>query len=283
MAARRLPEPPLVRQFSLYLDDSGLMRCRGRIQNSLLNQEAKTPLLLPSKHHGVELIIKDTHNRMLHSGANTTLTAMRERFWIIRGRQTVKKSVRRCVRCRRVEGKHFSLPQQPDLPDERVSDNPPFTHTGIDFVGPRYISEKGANEEDSKTYVCLFICASTRAVHLELTKRLSAEASMLAFRRFTSRRGLPVTLLSDNARRFKSASKDMYIVMISRAKEVTHYTPNNGVTWKFIVERAAWWGGFWERLIQTVKRTIKKMTGRSSLSFEELNRVVEGSRSGSRR
>ena len=199
-----------MRQFSLYLDDSGLMRCRGRIQNSLLTQEAKTPLLLPSKHHGVELIIKDTHNRMLHSGVNTTLTAMREGFWIIRGRQTVKKSVRRCVRCRRVEGKHFSLPQQPDLPDERVSDAPSFTHTGIDLAGPRYTSEKGANKEDSKTYVCLFICASTRAVHLELTKRLSAEASMLAFRRFTSRRGLPVTLLSDNAR--TSASKD--IVMI---------------------------------------------------------------------
>ena len=109
----------------------------------------------------------------------------------------------------------------------------------------------------------------TRAVHLELTKRLSSETFLLAFRRFTSRRGLPVTLLSHNARTFKSASKD--IVKISRAKEVTHYMANNGVTWKFIVERAAWWGGFWERLIQTVKRTLKKVIGRSCLSFEELN------------
>ena len=66
-----------MRQFNLYLDDSGLMRCRGRIQNSVLNQEAKTPILLPSKHHGVELIIKDKHNRMLHSGVNAPLTAMR--------------------------------------------------------------------------------------------------------------------------------------------------------------------------------------------------------------
>ena len=91
------------------------------------------------------LIIKDTHNRMLHSGVNTTLTAMRERFWIIRRRQTVKKIVRRSVRCRKVEGKQFSLPQQPDLPEEHVSDDPPFTHTGVDFAGPLYTSEKGAN------------------------------------------------------------------------------------------------------------------------------------------
>ena len=172
----------------------------------------------------------------------------------------------------KVEGKHFLLLQQPDLPDERVSDDPPFTHTGIDFAGPLYTSEKGANEEDSKTYVCLFTCALTRAVHLELTKRLSSEAFMLAFHRFTSRRALPVTLLSDNARTFKSASKD--IVKISRAKEVTHYIANNGVMWKFIVERAAWWAGFWERLIQTVKCTLNKMIGRSSLSFEELNTLL---------
>ena len=78
---------------------------------------------------------------------------------------------------------------------------------------------------------------------------------MLAFCRFTSRRGLPVTLLSDNARTFNSASKD--IVKISRAREVTHYKANNGVMWKFIVERAARWGSFWERLIQTVNHTLK--------------------------
>ena len=111
---------------------------------------------------------------MLHSGVNTTLTAMRERFWIIRGRQTVKKIVRRCVRCREVEGKHFSLPQQPDLPEERVSDDPPFTHTGIDFAGPLYTSEKGANEEDAnalRMFVYSCTCASTRAVHLEFTKK----------------------------------------------------------------------------------------------------------------
>ena len=182
----------------------------------MLNQEVKTPMLLPSRHHVVELVIRDAHERMLHGGVNTTLTTIRERFWIIRGRQTVKKNLRRCVKCRKIEGKHYSLPQPPELPGERVSDDPPFAHTGIDFAGPLYTSEKVENPEDAKAYVCLFTCASTRAVHLELTKRLSAEAFMLAFRRFTSRRGLPATVVSDNAKTFKAASKD--IVKIVRAK-----------------------------------------------------------------
>ena len=64
--------------------------------------------------------------------------------------------MRRSVRCTKLKGKHFSWPQQSDLPKECAADDPPYTHTGIDFAGPLYTSGKGANEEDTKAYVCLF-------------------------------------------------------------------------------------------------------------------------------
>ena len=67
------------------------MRCKGRIENSSLNQEAKTPMLLSSKDHSVDLIVGDNHQRMLYGGVNTTLTSARERFWILQGRRAVKK------------------------------------------------------------------------------------------------------------------------------------------------------------------------------------------------
>ena len=106
-------------------------------------------------------------------------------------------------------------------------------------------------------------------------RRLSADAFSLAFRRFASRRGLPATLLSDNARTFKSVSKDT--ARIARAKEVVNYMANNGVTWTFIMEKATWRGGFWERMVQTVKLTLKKVLGRSCLSFEELGNAANRS------
>lgn len=74
MSTAKTPVPPLVRQFNLYVDIRGLIRCKGRIQNSLLNPEVKTPLLLPSKHHVVELIIRETHDQILHNGINLTNT-----------------------------------------------------------------------------------------------------------------------------------------------------------------------------------------------------------------
>lgn len=266
------PIPRRVEQFALFLDENGMLRCRGRINNATLPPSNKNPVLLPSKHPYVDLIIRQTHDKVKHSSVNNTLTTIRERFWILRGRQAVKRLLRRCVTCRRLEGLPYTSYNVPDLPSVRVSEDPPFTHTGIDFAGPLFIRRNSTESDNEKCYVCLFTCASTRAVHLELTRSLSVESFLLAFRRFTSRRGLPATLMSDNGQTFRGSSKE--IVKIARSKEVMRYLAINGVSWKFIVEKAPWWGGFWERLIQSVKRCLKKSIGRTTLSYDELNTLL---------
>ena len=83
-------------------------------------------------------------------------------------------------------------------------------------------------------------------MHLELVRDMGVETFLLAIRRFASRRGLPATIMSDNAKTFKASHKE--IAQIVRAAEVQRYFARNQITWKFIVERAPWWGGFWECL-----------------------------------
>ena len=61
---------------------------------------------------------------------------------------------------------------------------------------------------------------------------------------------------------------------LSRAPEVTTYPTNNQITRSFIVEKAPWWGSFWERLIRSLKRLLKKVLGRSSLRYDELNTII---------
>ena len=266
-------KPRRVEQFGLFLDENKLLRCRGWLNNATLSSDNKNPILLPSKHPYVELIIRQTHDKVKHSSVNNTLTTIRERFWILRGRQAVKRVLKRCVTCRRLEGLPYSSYNVPDLPSVCVSEDPPFTHTGVDFAGPLFVCGNSTTESDNnKCYVCLFTCASTRAVHLELTPNLTVESFLLAFRRFTSRRGLPATLMSDNGKTFRGSSKE--IVKIARSKEVFRYLAINGVSWRFIVEKAPWWGGFWERLIQSVKRCMKKSLGRTTLSYDELNTLL---------
>ncbi len=109
--------------------------------------------------------------------------------------------------CRKLGAKPFPKPRAPQLPACRVSEEPPFSNTGIDFAGPIYIRKlSGAinGNNQNKVYIALFTCASTRALHLELVENMSAASFLQAFRRFSSRRELPTKVLTDNAKTFKS-------------------------------------------------------------------------------
>ena len=63
--------------------------------------------------------------------------------------------VKNCVTCRRLEGLPYSSYIVPDLPSIRVSEDPPFTHTGVDFAGPLFVRGNSTTESDNNNcYVC---------------------------------------------------------------------------------------------------------------------------------
>ena len=112
----------------------------------------------------------------------------------------------------------------------------------------------------------------TRAVHLDLVRDLTSVAFIRCFKRFSARRGFPVKMISDNAKMFKGADKIMR--NIAAASEVTDLLGVRGVKWTFNVERAPWWGGLFERMIQTVKRCLRKILINACLTYEELLTVL---------
>ena len=91
--------PPLVRQLRLYLDTEGIICCGGRIHNAPVSQSTKFPYLLPKKHQLTKLIVRDTHEKHFHSGANSTVTYIRQRYWIPAARQCVRSILKQCVVC----------------------------------------------------------------------------------------------------------------------------------------------------------------------------------------
>ena len=238
----------------MYVDEQGVLRSQTRVTNASLPETNKNPILLPSGHPFTKLVIKEYHEKVYHNGVRVTLTAMRQNFWILRGREAVKSVVKGCVTCKKLEGLPFKANVTPPLPDIRVDDSPPFTNTGLDFAGPLFVSN--VDSQLVKSYLCLFTCASSRAIHLELLRGLDVKSFLRSFRRFSARRGLPHTLISDNAKTYKSASKEIIKIVLSES--VQAYFADHGIHWEFIVEKAPWWGGMWERMIRSVKRCIKK-------------------------
>ena len=257
------------KQFQLFQDSRGIWRCRGRLKNADLPSDTKHPIILPGKHYFTELIIRRGHERVYHNGVKETLTEVRSRYWILRGRAAVRYYIHRCIVCRKAEGRSYGGPIPPPLPSFRVSEEPPFTYTGVDFAGPLFV--KGGNESESKVYLCLFTCCVTRAIHLDVVHNLSVEF-FRCLKRFIARRGLPRKIVSDNAKTFKSTAR--IIRKLMNHPDIDRYLSDHRMIWSFNLERAPWWGGVFERLIRSVKRCLKKVIGRAKLTHEELITVV---------
>ena len=74
--------------------------------------------------------------------------------------------------------------------------------TGLDLCGPFFVRSTGDGE---KTYIALFTCSTTRAVHLELVPSIATPLLRLALRRFLTAAPGCRRLVTDNAR-----TKDNY-------------------------------------------------------------------------
>ena len=259
----------LVRQLRLFLDKTGLLRCGGRIHNAPLDDNTKFPCLLPPRHHFTRLIVYATHTKLYHAGVTNTVTSLRQTYWIPTARQYVKSLLRHCTVCRKHCGKPYPRPDPAPLPKNRVQDLPPFTVTGVDFTGALYVHD---DDREVKVYICLFTCANTRAVHLEVVSDLSTDTFILAFRRFASRKSLPQIMMSDNASTYASAAEELSALL--QAEELETTLGSHGVVWKFIPKKAPWFGGFWERLIGLTKNCLRKVLGRSHVSLPVLQTMV---------
>ncbi|XP_077864622.1 uncharacterized protein LOC144350237 [Saccoglossus kowalevskii] len=207
----------------------------------------------------------------MHRGPQSTVNALRDRYWINSIRRVVNHVLHKCVVCRKVSGPAYAKPISTLLPECRVTATPPFRISGIDYTGALYV-RSAPNKTVTKAYVCLFTCATTRAVHLELVPDMSTRSFLLAFRRFAARRSTPSMLISDNATTFISAAHELRQLM--NDPEVQALLAHHRTTWKFIPKRAPWVGGFYERMIGITKSTLKKVLGKACVTFDELQTIL---------
>ena len=211
-------------------------------------------MILSNKDRFTELVIRDCHERVHHSGVRSTLVELRSRFWVIKGRQYVKKVLKSRFQCRKHEEKPYNPSPSGALPEFRVTQAPPFSRVGGDFAGTFFVKEKGGKV--SKTYLALFSCCITRALHLELVEYLTTFTFINCLCRFSSRRGTPRTVVSDNAKTFKSTAKPPERLL--QDSRVQDFLLSRRIDWKFNLERSPWW----------------EVMGNAQLTFDELSTVL---------
>jgi hypothetical protein len=183
----------------------------------------------------------------------------------------IKSVIFKCRVCRRYNAKPIEQ-MEGWLPKERITRAPPFRVVGLDFCGPMYVRQ---DDETVKIYILIVTCAVIRAVHLEVVPSLSQESFLLAFRRFIARRGSPTVVYSDNFSTFKKCAADIRVLQkIVRSGNTKDTMANWGIEWRFTPERAAWYGGIYERLIGSIKSALKKTIGKSRLTLDQFQTVL---------
>jgi hypothetical protein len=234
----------------------------------------KHPILLISKHHFTKILVRYEHLRLLHAGPLLLLSTLREQWWPLGARSLVRKTVYDCVTCARFKGQTLS-PIMGNLPSSRLDSGYPFIRTGVDYAGPILVlNRKGRGARLTKSYICLFVCFLTRAIHLELVSGLSTEDYILCLKRFISRRGKPDSIYSDNAKNFVGAEKQLSVFLENKSQEIIDFAANDGIKFHFIPVNSAHFGGLWENSVKSCKGHLRRVVGNARLTFEELITVL---------
>ena len=257
-----------------FLDGENLLRVGGRINNSNLSFDSKHPIILPSKSYLCELIIRREHRSSCHSGLSTTLANIRQKFWIPKARSVIRKELHKCIRCFKHRPRH-NTQLMGQLPNPRVTPSKTFANVGIDYAGPFYIRPtKRRGNLTIKVFIAIFICLSTKAVHIEYVSDLTTEACLAAISRFICRRGRPKVIMSDNGTNFIGSRKFLDATMSILLEEGFNKSIANSlaidrIEWKFIPPRAPEFGGLWESAVKSAKSCFFKAAGNERLSLEE--------------
>ena len=147
-----------------------------------------------------------------------------------------------------------------DLPEERVTDAPPFTYCGVDLFGPFYIK---FSRKLHKRYRVIFTCLSSRAIHLESSSSLETDSFIQALRRMIARRGNVRILRSDQGTNFIGANKELQMEFDKMDHDkISEFMQINGgdwLVWKFNPPKASHMGGSWERQIRSVRSILSSL------------------------
>ncbi|XP_059046949.1 uncharacterized protein LOC131842434 [Achroia grisella] len=260
--------PKNFRKLSPFLDDAGFVRVGGRLANAKVDYSIKHPLLLPRNHRLTQLIIEDCHQRFMHPGAQTLLNILAQSFWILSPKRAIRSVIANCVNCFRVKPQPAPTPLMGNLPTYRVNQLKPFSNVVVDYGGPFDIAlGRGRGVKTYKGYICVFICAATKAIHIELASELSTEAFLAVLKRFIARRGRCSHIVSDQGRNFVGASNYLDSVM----KKVTE---TQEIKFSLSPPGSPHFNGLAEAGIKSVKTHLARVIGLQRLTFEEFYTVL---------
>lgn len=260
-----------------FFGKDGLLRVWGRIENADVSYDERHPIIIPAHSHFARLLMLEAHFKTKHGNIQAMMHYVRAKYWVIQSKRAALKVVKSCVRCIR----YAQINQEQlmsDLPKERLTVAPPFTYCGVDHFGPVKLKRfEGRCKTIVQGYVAVFVCMTTKMIHLECCSDLTTEKFIWALTRFSSVYRVPKVMMSDNGRTFVGAKNELKRIAESwQTTEMRDWITGNDIQWKFITPRGPNQGGLWEAAVKSTKYHMKRIIGMQQLTYERYQTILAG-------
>jgi hypothetical protein len=268
-------KPRVLKSLSPFVDDFGIVRSNSRLANiDHIPYTTRFPILLSKESSLSKLIAASAHREMEHPvGREAAKHMVRKKYIIIRLDSLLREIKTECPWCIRNKAEPCQQ-EMAALPKYRFGfPLQAFSKTGLDFAGP-FMIRQGRGKPRLKSYILVFTCLQTRAIHLEVTHDQSTDSVVNAFSRFIDVRGMPQEFLSDNWKSFISKEKELQewvrdldsnlIIRQEYAQIVWHFTPPYGPHH----------GGIYEIMVKATKRALKNIFIDHDLNMDEFRTAV---------
>jgi hypothetical protein len=267
-------------KLNVFMDKEGLLRINSRVNlNSLTFPQQFAPLL-PRKNDLVSVLLKSYHERYQHITLESQIADLRTKCWVLQVRTALQEVKKGCNECNLRNAQTYT-PEMAPLPEYRVNEQlDPFEVTGIDAFGPITVIVYG---RPKKIWVLIFVCTMTRFIHLHIIESLESLRVLEAIVVFWSAHGPVRKFVSDNGTNFVGAAnllkQDFEETNLQIQQQADILAPKlsqkYNVDWEFIPPGSPWCGGFYERLIKEVKRSIFNTLNQRKIQKIELNIALQ--------
>ena len=152
----QIPENSVLGRVGPYIDlDYGLMKVDGRLEHAELPARTRLPNIIAPDHPLTKLIIKDCHHKVRHYGIEHTSSILREQYYLLQGRKSIRRTLRKCVKYKRFRSLS-QTPKMADLSKERLQAFlRVFTNVSLDCFGPFQVV---IGRRSVKRYGLFFTC-----------------------------------------------------------------------------------------------------------------------------
>jgi len=271
-------------QLNVFMDSNGVMRINSRVQcpnNSTNSYADSLAPLVPRKSMFSTALLFDIHYKYKHVGIEGQMAEFRAKYWMPQLRAALHKVKSMCNYCGYIRANPIEY-KMAALPNVRVDASlKPFEVTGLDCAGPFFIYAKNGHQK--KVWVLIMTCTLTRFIYLHILDNLTSLAVLEAIMVFWTSHGPVKQFISDNGTNFTGAAniiqndarKIVQFLKDTQKELESELAEKSYASWTFIPVQSPWFGAFYERLIQTFKKSIASSIEGRKVSRIEFNIALQ--------